>query len=133
MRIPKSAKLSLWACRGIDAILLALIVAMPRLLSWYQNLRPLEPDSAAAILVGFYCCVPAVAIALWNLDGLMRSILKKRVLVWSNVRRISRVRWCCLVVGLVCLPASVFYLPLVFMVGIVNLRHFFFGTDEPVQ
>ena len=119
MRIPKSAKLSLWACRGIGAVLLVLVAAMPGLLRWYQTQRPLEPASAAAILAGFYCCVPAVAAALWNLDGLMRNILKKRVLVWSNVRRISRVRWCCLAVGLVCMPAAVFYLPLVFMVVIM--------------
>ena len=116
MRISVSVKITLWANRAIAAVLLVLIGAMPRFLSWYQTLRPLDSSSAAAILIGFYCCVPAVALSLWNLDGLLRSILGYQVFVRDNVRRISNVRWCCLAVCLICIPASLFYPPLVFMV-----------------
>ena len=119
MRIPFSAKLTLWANRCIVAVLVLLMAAMPRLLAWYQTMRPLGLHSAAAIIIGFYCCVPAVALALWNLDGLLRSILANQIFVRRNVHRISAVRWCCLAVCLICLPASFFYPPLVFMVVVM--------------
>lgn len=114
-----SAKLSLFATRAITLVLAVLIFLMPRLLGWYQDLRPLGPHSAAAILIGFYCCVPAVVLALWNLDQLLHSILRGQVFVRSNVRRIRFVRWCCLAVCLICLPAAYFYPPLIFMAVIM--------------
>ena len=61
------------------------------------------------------CCAPAVFFALWELDRLLRAILGHRVFIWPNVRSISRVRWCCLAVSLICLPAAVFYPPIMFM------------------
>ena len=57
---------------------------------------------------------------MWNLDAILRSILQKNVFAYSVVRCIRRVRWCCLGVSLICLPAAVFYPPLVFMVVIMG-------------
>ena len=119
MRVSKTVKLTLWANRAIGAVLLALILVLPRLLDWYQNLRPLNPASRAAIVTGFYCCIPVIALALLNLDRLLRSILNSQVFVPTNVRLIRNIRWCCLGVGLICLPASFFYPPLIFIVIIM--------------
>ncbi|MBQ7801762.1 MAG: DUF2975 domain-containing protein [Oscillospiraceae bacterium] len=120
MSVSISAKLTLWVNRLIALALLALLPLMPRLLDWYQTLRPLGQRSGAAILIGFYCCVPAVALALWDLDRLLRNILGREVFVRRNVSSIRRIRWCCLAVALICLPAAVFYPPLVFMVVIMT-------------
>ena len=92
---------------------------MPALLDWYQQLRPLGQHGAAAILIGFYCCVPAVALALWELERVLNNILKDLVFVPRNVKSIRRVCRCCLAVALICLPAAFFYPPLVFMVVIM--------------
>ena len=119
MKITKSAKVTLWAGRILALLLAVLVFLLPRLLGWYLTLRPLGSNSAAAILIGFYCCVPAVGLALWNLDRLLRSILQAQVFTGGNVRRIGCVRWCCLAVGLICLPAAYFYPPLIFMVIIM--------------
>ena len=119
MRISKTVKLTLWANRAIAAVLLVLIMTLPRLLDWYLKLRPLDSNGKWAILIGFYCCAPMVALALWNLDRLLRGILKNQVFVPSNVRLIRNIRWCCLGVGLICLPASCFYPPLIFIVVIM--------------
>ena len=119
MNTPLSAKFTLWANRLIAIVLLALLFLMPGLLRWYMQLRPLGQRSAAAILIGFYCCAPIVALALWNLDKLLRTILRGQVFISSNVRCIRRVRWCCMLVALICLPAACFYPPLVFMVVIM--------------
>ena len=119
MRTSIAAKVTLWTGRFIGVLLAVLVVAMPRLLDWYQDLRPLGLHGAAAIMIGFYCCVPVTAAALWNLDLILRSILREQVFVRPVVRCIRRVRWCCLGVCLICLPAAVFYPPLVFMVVIM--------------
>ena len=119
MYVPISAKITLWANRAIGALLAVLVFAMPTLLDWYQQLRPLGLHGAAAIMIGFYCCAPVAAVALWNMDAILRSVLRVQVFTRTVVRRIRRVRWCCLGVCLICLPAAIFYPPLVFMVVIM--------------
>ncbi|MBP3673493.1 MAG: DUF2975 domain-containing protein [Oscillospiraceae bacterium] len=119
MSVSISAKLTLWVNRFIALALAALIFLMPALLDWYQQLRPLGQHGAAAILIGFYCCVPAVALALWELERVLNNILKDLVFVPRNVKSIRRVCRCCLAVALICLPAAFFYPPLVFMVVIM--------------
>ena len=119
MKISVSAKITLWVNRIIGAALMVLLFTMPQLLDWYQDLRPLGLHGAAAIMIGFYCCAPVTAFALWNMDVLLRSILREAVFVHTVVRCIRRIRWCCVGVCLICLPAAVFYPPLVFMVVIM--------------
>ncbi len=114
-----SARLTLWVNRCIAGLLAVLIFALPPLLDWFTGLRPLGSRAVWAILIGFYCCVPLVGCALWNLDRLLCNILAGSVFVGANVRCICRVRWCCLGVSLICLPAAIFYPPLVFMVVIM--------------
>ena len=65
--------------------------------------------------MGFYCCAVPVFLALWEVEGLLRRITAREVFIWRNVRAISAVRWCCLAVAVICLPAAVFYPPLMFM------------------
>jgi len=119
MKVSISAKLTLLVNRAIAVALAVLVAAMPRLLQWYQDVRPLGPQGEIAILIAFYCCVPAVALALWELDRILRNILDEQVFVRRNVRSIRIVRWCCLAVALICLPAEFFYPPLMFMVVIM--------------
>ena len=120
MYVPISARITLWVNRIIGALLMALVFTMPQLLDWYQQLRPLGLDGTAAIMIAFYSCVPLAAIALWNLESIIRSVLQKKVFVYRVVLCIRRIRWCCLGVSLICLPAAVFYPPLVFMVVIMG-------------
>lgn len=119
MRIPKSVKLTIWLGRVLALALVILAIKLPALLDWSMSLGHIGTRSAWAIGIGYYCCVPVVALALWNLDKLLRNILDSQVFVRPNVRAISNVRWCCLGVSLICLPASVFYPPLVFLVVIM--------------
>ena len=58
MKITKSAKVTLWAGRILALLLAVLVFLLPRLLRWYLTLRPLGSNSAAAILIGFYCLLP---------------------------------------------------------------------------
>ena len=119
MRSETSTRITLWVNRFITALLCVLIFIMPKILDWYVQVRPLGRPGATAILVGFYVCAPVVLYALWVIDRLLGNILAGRVFVADNVRRIRQLRWCCAGVSLVCLPAAVFYLPLIFLAVIM--------------
>ena len=111
-----AAKATLFFNRFLALVMVALLFALPDFLDWYVTLRPAMNDSAQQALVwGFYCCAPAVFLALWELERLLRAILRRQVFIRPNVHSISRVRWCCLTVSLICLPAACFYPPIVFM------------------
>ena len=113
-------KATLAVNRLLALVMTVLLFALPPMLDWYAGIRPLTQESAKlAILIGFYCCALAVYPALWNLDVLLRNILGGAVFVRRNVTAIRHVRWYCLAVSAICLPASYFYQPLIFMVIIM--------------
>ena len=115
MRI-SSVKSTLFVNRFLFFIMAGLLLFLPSLLDWYMTLRPgMGAVPRLALMLGFYCSAPAVFFALWELDRLLRSILRRQVFTRPTVRSISRVRWCCLAVTLVCLPAAFFYPPIIFM------------------
>lgn len=114
-----SPRVTLWINRFIGLLIAVLIFLLPKILVWYGKFRVLTQAEYMAILTAFYCCVPVVAAALWNLDKLLGNIMAGRVFLLENVRRIRRVQRCCGGVSLICLPAVFFYLPLVFVVIIM--------------
>lgn len=121
MRIHKrSAGFTLWANRVVAGVLIALLFAMPTGLQWYARRRALPDSSMQAILAAFYCCSAFVGLALVNIELLLRNILARQVFTRKNVQLIRAIRWCCLAVSLVCIPAAFFYLPLVFVVVIMT-------------
>lgn len=115
----QTAKAALWVNRGIAALLILLLPVLPFLLNWYSSLRTLTKSEYLAIVVAFYCCAVVTAVALWNLDKLLRNILSQQVFILKNVRCIQVVQYCCALISLVCLPAAFVYLPLWFMVIIM--------------
>lgn len=112
-------RLTLWITRLIAAILFVLLFTMPALLDWYSNFRFLSPLERTAITVAFYLCAVFVFVALWQMDRLLRNVLRKEVFIHRNVRRIRIVQWCCAAVSLICLPTAFIYYPLSFMVVIM--------------
>ena len=120
MRLKISATVTLWVNRIIFVAVAALCVLLPRLMDLYIKVRPLDSDAQKAIFLAYYACTPVVLFALWNIEKLVGRILVGEVFIRQNVRRISRLRWCCLLVSLICLPATFFYLPLLFMVVIMG-------------
>ena len=113
-------KTTLFVNRLLALVMLALLFVLPPMLDWYANIRPLTQESAKlAILIGFYCCALAVFPALWDLDVLLRNMLRREIFIPRNVTAIRHVRWCCVAVSAICLPAAFFYQPLIFMVIIM--------------
>ena len=115
-----SAKITLWANRLIGLILFVLLFALPGLLDWYAKIRSLTALERTAILAAFYSCAVIIAAALWQMECLLRNILKEQVFLQENVRHIRTVQWCCGLVGLICVPAACCYYPLVFLVVIMG-------------
>lgn len=111
-----TTKVTLWVNRFLALVMAALLFAMPSILEWYVSIRPNISQSASiAIFVSFYCSALAVFPALWDLDVLLRNILARQIFIPRNVTAIRHVRWYCLAVTAICLPAAFFYPPLVFM------------------
>lgn len=118
--ISGSVSVTLWANRLVAFTVGILLFTLPLLLDWYCQFRVLLPIERTAITVAFYCCAVVVAIALWNLDGLLRSIRKSLVFTWENVRRIGTVSLCCGITALICAVATMAYYPLIFMVVVMG-------------
>ncbi len=116
---PLSTRITLWVNRLIGLLVAALIPALPFILDWYCTMRTLRQSEYWAIMIAFYLCVLLVAFALWNLDRLLRNIIIFCVFTQDNVRCISRVRWCCGGVSLICAPSAFVYYPLSFIVIIM--------------
>ena len=110
-----SAKCTLWISRCLAGAVVVLVFALPRLLRFYNTLRPLAESGQKALLIAFYCCVPVVLYAFVCIDRLLGNILAGRVFVTENVCRIRRIRNCCAGVSGICLPAALFYPPLIFL------------------
>lgn len=114
-----STLVTLWINRMVAVLMVVLLFALPSILDYYSQYRMLTESGMIAVTVSFYCCAVFIFVALWFMDGLLRSIRKGEVFVRSNVRRVRRIRLCCGIVSLICLPAAVFYQPLIFLVVIM--------------
>ena len=110
---------TLWVNRFICLVLAAFVVLLPILLRWYACFRPLTDSARYAILLAFYPCAIAAALALFRMDRLLEAILHGQIFTHKNVSHIRTIRWCCAAISLVCLPATFFYMPLGFMVVIM--------------
>ncbi len=119
MTSQKSAKISVWCSRSLAAVILLLCFFMYDLLVWYSRLRQLNWQVGAAILIGFYLCVPAVLYALWCIEGLLKNILRQQVFVSANVGALRRIRRCCAYVSFICLVSGIPYPPLLFLAVIM--------------
>ena len=111
--------ITLWVNRFICLLLAVFVVLLPLLLRWYAEARPLTDSARYAILLAFYPCSIAAALALFRIDRLLSAILQGQIFTLKNVSHIRTIRWCSAAISLICLPASIFYLPLVFMVVIM--------------
>lgn len=115
-----SVTVTLWATRLVALVVAILLFALPLLLDWYCQFRSLLPLERIAITAAFYCCAVVVFVALWSMDALLRNIRTGEVFIQDNVRRIRTVQWCCGGTALICVPATVCYYPLVFMVVVMG-------------
>ena len=111
--------ITLWVNRIAALLILALLPTFPLLLNWYEGFRPLTEAGKIALTAAFYICAIIALLALWNVDSLLRAILKEEVFTEKNVSYIRNIRWACAAISLICIPAAVFYMPLIFMVVIM--------------
>ena len=112
-------RVTLWVNRFICLLLALFVVALPVLLRWYAGYRPLTDSARYAILLAFYPCAIAAAVALFHMDRLLDAILQNLIFTHKNVSHIRVIRWCSAAISLICLPATFFYMPLGFMVVIM--------------
>lgn len=122
MKTQTIAKITLWANRVVAAVVAVLIFTLPALLRWYAGLLNYWPNERdlTALVVAFWCCAVAIFAALWNMETLLRSILRQEIFTRENVRRVRRVQHCCGIVAVICLVATVFALPALLFTAIMG-------------
>ncbi len=113
-------RLTLWITRLVALVIAVFLFVLPPLLNWYCTLRNISPVPKTMIAAAFYVSVIPISLALWQFDNLLRNLLKGKVFLKENVRRIRIIQWCCFAVSLICLPAALFYYPLIFLVVIMG-------------
>lgn len=116
----RSARITLWVNRGVGVLMGVLLFTLPLILRWYANFRDIGQTGERVVMAAFYCCAVVIGIALWNLDAMLRGILKGEVFVAENVRRLRTVCLCCGVVCLITLIAAFAYPPLMFITVIMG-------------
>ncbi len=132
MKNKTSATVTLWVNRCILVLLAVLCIFLYDLLVWYRTLRQLPWQVCAAIMAGFYLCVPAILLALLSMEKLLATVLKQEIFITANVRRIRRIRWCCAWVSIVCLISGVMYPPLLFLALIMAFLALVVGVVKNV-
>ena len=119
MNFQKNARITLYAGRFLGAVVVGLCFFLRDLLSWYHSFRALSWQAAAAILGGYYLCVPMILGALFFMDRLLLSILRGGVFLERNVGFLRRICLCCAGVSAVSLVCGIFYQPLLFLFAIM--------------
>ena len=112
-------RVTLWVNRLIFALVILLLPALPFLLRWYCTYTRLPMSTFYVLIIGFYCCAVFILSALYAMEHLLRNILDAQIFTSSNVRFLHRIKRCCGMISLICLPAAIFYPPLWFMVIIM--------------
>lgn len=116
-----STRVTLWANRLVIALVLLLLPSFPWLTEQYHlHFRELAVSERTAILVGFYTCAVAVLLALWNMERLLKNILRAILFTLENVQHIRTVRWCCLAVSLICFGAAFGFPSLLFFATVMG-------------
>ena len=108
-------RLTLWITHLVALVIAVFLFVLPPLLNWYCTLRNISIVPKTMIAVAFYVSVVPITLALWQFDTILRNLLKDKVFLKENVRRIRIIQWCCFAVSLICLPAALFYYPLIFL------------------
>ena len=101
-----SAKVTLWAARGVAVLIAVLLFCFPALVERYhQNFRPLSDAERHSLIGAFYASALMVELAMYHMDRLLRNILRADLFTGENVAHIRMVRWCCFAVSAICLFA----------------------------
>ena len=97
MKTQKLIKLTLWVNRAVAALVAVLIFTLPALTLWYCGLLGFTPPMRDfwGVMVCFYCCTVAIFAALWNMEWLLRNLLRAQVFTRENVKKIRNIQWCC--------------------------------------
>ena len=122
MKTQRITNITLWANRAVAAVVAVLIFTLPQVLRWYAgllNYTPIERD-LQAFIVAFWCCAVVILFALWNMEKLLKNILRQEIFTRENVRRVRRVQHSCGIVALICLVATVFVLPALLFTAIMG-------------
>lgn len=105
----KSLTLTRWLVLIIGLVCVGVTISGPRLVTWLMHIHQFHsqgPALGATLLVLGYCCAALAFWMLYNLYVFLDRLQKGDVFVTGNVIALRRISWCCLLAGLICVPAG---------------------------
>ena len=108
-----SLALSFFFTKFFFVLLGAALIFMPVLARAFAQHTGGGPQLALVIDITFYCCVPPACFLLVSLHRLLKNIGNQDIFIPQNVQMLRRISWCCMATSLLCLCASLFYLPFI--------------------
>lgn len=122
MKTETIAKVTLWIGRVVMAVVVALMFTLPILHRWYAGLLgfDLPRKDMIGLWMSYVLSAVCILVALWSMERLMQNMLSRKIFLRENVRLVRRIQWCCGIVALICLIASLFALPTVLMAAVMG-------------
>ena len=112
--------LTLWIAYLAVAVVILVSAGLVWILEWNSISRLLLSVERTAIIAGYYCSLPMILLALWEVLRLLKKIQRGEVFVEENVKSLTVIRSCCLGIFAVCLVAGFFFFPLLLVVAIMG-------------
>lgn len=107
----KSLKAAIILTDIFICILVALVIVLPMLVTWYVEIRGRSASLPTTIFVTCYPCAPFTGIALLALRKLLKNALKSDLFSDSSIRSLKYISVACAVISLITLIAGRYYLP----------------------
>ena len=112
--------LTLWVTYLAIGVVVLVSAGFVWILKWNSISRLLLPVERTAIIAGYYCSLPLILLALWEVLRLLGKIRDGQVFVTENVKSLGVIRSCCAGIFVVCLVAGCFFFPLLLVVAIMG-------------
>lgn len=114
----KSLMLTRWCIRGFTVLLFAGCAAAPWIFRIFLEIRAprLEGKFYYFLATAYTVAIP-VAIALYQMNGLLSNISRNEVFILKNTTYLRGLSWCCMTAGIIFLLSSLYYAPFLALSG----------------
>jgi len=92
-------------------ILVALVIALPMLVTWYVEIRGKSASLPTTMMVTCYPCAPFTGISLLCLRKLLKNAINDDLFSLSSIRSLKYIAVSCAVISVITLIAGRYYLP----------------------
>ena len=122
-------------------LLVAFVIGLPWIISWYVDTMHRSESLAATVLITCYPCAPFAAAALVSLKKLLNVSAKKGPCDKECSDLLFRIAVCCIVIAVITVIAGKFYMPFWIVCAtftfvtllVMTLRTMLYSENEEIE